>query len=237
MSIDTGSYHADQEGYRKILEELYLRHPPVTLPPEYAAFVENDLLRFLIRLARYKFVARLIKKEDRLLEIGSGSGLGSIFLSQHCAHVTGLEVKSTEVDEARALNRRENVEFRVGDLFEEPVGPAYDVVVALDVIEHLHPEGAERFVTAMAALLKPEGLLVIGTPSIHSYPHQGPLSRASHVKCYDLPELLDLIGHCCGRTVPFCMNDELVHTGHPKMAWYYFVLGFVPRPGSPSGGG
>ncbi|MHB8834634.1 MAG: class I SAM-dependent methyltransferase [Candidatus Methylomirabilia bacterium] len=235
MSTDTGRYHGDPEGYSKLIEELYARHPPVTLPPEYAAFVENDLLRFLIRLARYKFVARLLKKEDRLLEIGSGSGLGSIFLSQHCAYVTGLEVKSTEVEEARALNRRENVEFRVGDLFEEPAEPAYDVVVALDVIEHLLPEEAERFVAAMTALLKPEGMLVIGTPSVHSYPHQSALSRASHVKCYDLPELLELLGGCCGRTVPFCMNDELVHTGHPKMAWYYFVLGFVPRPSPPAG--
>jgi SAM-dependent methyltransferase len=237
MSIDTGRYHADQEGYRKLVEEMYARHPPITLPPEYAAFVENDLLRLLIRLARYKFVARLIKKTDRLLEIGSGSGLGSIFLSQHCAQVTGLEVKSTEVEEARALNRRENVEFRVGDLFEQPVEPAYDVVVALDVIEHVPPEEAGRFVAAMAALLKPEGMLVIGTPSVHSYPHQSALSRASHVKCYDLPELVALIGGSCGRTVPFCMNDELVHTGHPKLAWYYFVLGFVPRPGPAAGGG
>jgi hypothetical protein len=25
------------------------------------------------------------------------------------------------------------------------------------------------------------------------------------------------------------MNDEIVHTGHPKLAWYYFVIGFMPR--------
>jgi hypothetical protein len=25
------------------------------------------------------------------------------------------------------------------------------------------------------------------------------------------------------------MNDEIVHTGHPKLAWYYIVLGFMPR--------
>lgn len=237
MSIDTGRYNADQEGYRKLVEEMYARHPPITLPPEYAAFIENDLLRLLIRLARYKFVARLVKKTDRLLEVGSGSGLGSVFLSQHCAHVTGLEVKSTEIEEARTLNRRGNVEFRCGDLFDQPAASAYDVVVALDVIEHVPPEEAGRFVAAMAALLKPEGMLVIGTPSLHSYPHQSALSRASHVKCYDLPELLTLVGGSCGRTVPFCMNDELVHTGHPKLAWYYFVLGFVPRSGPAAGGG
>ena len=25
------------------------------------------------------------------------------------------------------------------------------------------------------------------------------------------------------------MNDELVHTGHPKMAWYYFIIVAYPK--------
>jgi hypothetical protein len=31
------------------------------------------------------------------------------------------------------------------------------------------------------------------------------------------------------RTLAFSMNDEIVHTGHPKLAWYYIVLGLLPR--------
>jgi hypothetical protein len=31
------------------------------------------------------------------------------------------------------------------------------------------------------------------------------------------------------RTFAFSMNDELVHTGHHKLAWYYFVIGVMPR--------
>jgi hypothetical protein len=25
------------------------------------------------------------------------------------------------------------------------------------------------------------------------------------------------------------MNDEIVHTGHPKLAWYYIILGVLPQ--------
>jgi 2-polyprenyl-3-methyl-5-hydroxy-6-metoxy-1,4-benzoquinol methylase len=237
MNVDAGTYNRDQAKYSELAQARYNRYPEgVTLPPEYAYFVQENQLRLFIRLARYKFVARLIKRTDRLLEVGSGSGVGAMFLSQHCAHVTGIEVKTTEVEEARAVNRRPNVEFHVTDLFTMNARHNYDVAVALDVIEHMPIEDGHKLVAAMARQLKPTGMLVVGTPSIYSYDYQSPESRASHVKCYDQQELVELMERHCGRTLAFSMNDELVHTGHPKMAWYYFVLGFLPA-GAPVSNG
>ena len=228
--IDTGYYNKDNELYKKLVDTLYENyHDGVRLTPEYASFVHENLMHLLIRLARYKFAARLIKKTDTVLEIGSGSGLGCIFLSQHCKSVTGIDVKSTEVEEARSINRRENAEFIVGDFFDLDENLKYDAIVALDVIEHLEEEVADRFVAKMARHLNPAGMAVIGTPSFYSYEYQSPLSKASHVKCYDQPELLAVIDGHFSRTLPFSMNDELVHTGNYKMAWYYFVLAFMPK--------
>jgi SAM-dependent methyltransferase len=229
--VDIGTYNADPQRYQQLVDQLYADNPTITLPAEYAAFIQKDLVRLLIRLARYKFVARLVKKTDRVLEVGSGSGLGSIFIGQHCAHVTGIDVKTTEVEEARSINRRNNVEFQVTDLRDLEAAEPFDVVLALDVIEHMPVEQGHQLVAAMARRLKPTGMLVVGTPSIYSYEYQSPLSKASHVKCYDQQELVGLVDRYCGRTLAFSMNDELVHTGHPKMAWYYFVLGLVPTAG------
>ncbi|MEM7167100.1 MAG: methyltransferase domain-containing protein [Planctomycetota bacterium] len=230
--IDVGTYHQDAELVKRLEEELYANHAPITLPPEYAEWVQDNLLRFLIRLARYKFVARLLSDNDRLLEVGCGSGLGAIFLAQHCAHVTGLDVKEYELEEARSMLRRDNVDFVRGDFFEFAPERPFDSIVALDVIEHMPPEAGDRLLARMASLLDPAGMVVIGTPSSHSYPHQSEISRASHVKCYDLPELQDLVAPHFARVLPFSMNDEIVHTGHPKMAWYYFLLCLAPTPQS-----
>lgn len=227
--IDSGIYNRDPEEYRRLVEELYAQFPPITLPPEYAYFFERDLLRLLIRLARYKFVARQLRKTDRVMEVGSGSGVGAMFLSQYCEHVTGLELKSTELQEAHSMNRRPNVTFVGENLFKYAPARPFDVVVALDVIEHFpEPEG-DRLMSVMASHVAPSGMLIIGSPSLHSWQYQSPLSQASHLKCYDQEELQALVDRHCARTLAFGMNDELVHTGHPKMSWYYFILGFVPR--------
>jgi len=218
--IDVGKYNFDEERYKSLIEELYAANPNgVILPPEYADFVQNNLLRLFIRLARYKFVARIIKPSDSVLEIGSGSGLGAMFLAQHSKSVVGVELKRTEFEEARRVNKRDNLEFRCCDLFEMPDGE-FDVVIALDVIEHMDVVKGHRLIEAMTKNLSASGMLIVGTPSIYSYPFQSDLSQASHVHCYDQVELLELIDHYCERTIPFSMNDEMLHTGHHKLAWY-----------------
>lgn len=227
--VDTGIYNKDNELYAKLVKQLYAKFPGgVTFPPEYGDFVQNNLTQLLIRLARYKFVSRMLKKSDSVLEIGSGSGLGSILLGQHCSFITGIDVKQTEVEEARSINRRENVEFKVGDFFKMNLEKKYDAVIAMDVIEHMPEEKGNELVRLMATNLKKSGMIIIGTPSLYSYPYQGKLSQASHVKCYDLDELVTMVEKYFLRTLTFSMNDEVVHTGYHKMAWYYFVLAFYP---------
>jgi len=229
-TVDPGSYNKNQKLYSKLIRELYERYPDgVKLSAEYAEFVNNNLLHLLIRLARYKFVVKMLKKTDRVLEVGCGSGLGATFMAQHCAHVTGIDVKQGEVEDAKLLSGRKNVDFRVMDLFKSDSLGKYDIVVNLDVIEHMQPAAGRKFVKAMARRLKPEGMLALGSPSLYSWKYQSPFSQASHVHCYDQAELLALLDEFFARTLPFSMNDEIVHTGHPKMAWYYFVLALMPK--------
>jgi SAM-dependent methyltransferase len=222
-------YLKDAGEYDRIVQQLYEEHPHITLSPEYAECVKENLLFFLIRLARYKFVARLLAPDDEVLEIGCGSGLGAIFMAQHCARVTGLEIKAYELEEAARINRRDNVLFIEQDFFEFATDQQFDAVVLLDAIEHMEVEDGRRLVAKTCQHLRRHGMLVVGTPSIHSLPYQSAASRAGHIHCYDQQELIDLVGEFYGRVLPFSMNDELVHTGHPKMAWYYFMLGLGPR--------
>jgi SAM-dependent methyltransferase len=230
MNIDIGKYNLDPKLYKELIGEMYNKYPNgINLPPEYANFIHENLIHFLIRLSRYKFVARQLKSSDDVLEIGCGSGLGSIFLSQYCSSVIAIDTKGSEIKEAIAMNKRDNLKFEQRDLFEFSDKKKYNVIVAMDVIEHLEEEDAKKMLNKMTSLLKEDGILAIGTPSKYSYPYQGELSKASHVKCYDKDELIKLVEQFCCRTLFFSMNDEIVHTGHHKMGWYYFVLAFLPR--------
>ena len=219
----------DPQLYDSLVSEQHRKFPSITLPPEYAELFQTNTLQVLVKLARYKFVSRLLKKSDDVLEVGSGTGLGAIFLSQHTRHVTGLEIKPHDHGAACAVNQRENVAFLLQSLFDYDLARKHDAVVALDVIEHLSAEVGREFVERMASHCKADGIVIIGTPSIHSYPYQSKYSQAAHVKCYEQAELVALIDDYFRRTLAFSMNDEIVHTGHPKLAWYYIVMGLMPR--------
>jgi 2-polyprenyl-3-methyl-5-hydroxy-6-metoxy-1,4-benzoquinol methylase len=219
----------DPVRFEQLLQDQYARFPSVVLPPEFAELLETNILQLLIKLARYKFAARLLKTQDSVLEVGSGNGIGTIFLAQHVKHVTGIEINSRDHDASRMINRRPNVDFRLQSVFQHEPSPSYDGVVSLDVIEHFALEEGKRFVACLAQLCRPDGVVIIGTPSIHSYPYQGKYSQAAHIKCYDQSELVALMDRYFRRTLAFSMNDEIVHTGHPKLAWYYIILGLLPR--------
>lgn len=220
---------ADLDKYNELVKKLYDENPPIELPPEYAWFMKDNILRILLRLSRYKFVTKMLRKSDRVLEIGCGSGMGSIFLSQHCESVLGIDLKQHEIDEARKMNRRQNVAFEVADFYELSLKEKFDVILMQDVIEHFDEENGKKFIAQTLKCIKPNGMFIIGTPSIHSYQYQGELSRAGHIKCYDQEELINILDEYYGRILPFSMNDEVLHTGFSKMSWYYFMICTCPK--------
>jgi len=229
-SLNVGKYHKSVDVYAELINEVYQNYPDgVTLPPMYAQFVDTSMSNILIRLSRYKFVAKMLKPADRVLEVGCGSGLGSIYLSQNCASVYGIDVQKQEIKEAQELSRRENVVFEEKDLFVLDENTKYDAIVCLDVLEHLSVEDGRAFIKKISKLLKPNGFFACGVPSIYSYEFQSPLSQASHINCPDRDDLERELSLSFDRIFPFSMNDEVVHTGFQKLAWYYLMLCTNPK--------
>jgi rfaE bifunctional protein nucleotidyltransferase chain/domain len=228
--LDVGPYHKDAAGYKDLVEKTYSDVPEFKLPAEFARTFNDDTLMLMIRLARYKFLAKMLQRGDRVLEVGSGYGLGALFMSQFCAHVTGVDVQPQCVAEAKEFCRRDNVSFHQLDFLLQPWNSAgYEVVAAMDVIEHMSPVDGERLIARMVQHVLPAGMVVLGTPSVYSMPWQSKFSQLSHVHCYEKDELQEMLRKKFARVLSFSMNDEVVHTGHSKMAWYYFFLCFYPK--------
>jgi cyclopropane fatty-acyl-phospholipid synthase-like methyltransferase len=223
-------YHLNSESYVSEVAAIYEKYAKgITLDAEYAQFIYENQLRLLIRLARYKFVARMLDPEDRVLEIGSGSGVGLRFLAQHCFHATGIDISEREYDNAVRLGVSENLEFVHGNVLDWNTSSKFDVVCALDVLEHLNDFQIRALLLKVAGVLSDGGVFIAGSPSKWSLPYQSAISRASHVNCKDGPEFKEILSERFKRVQLFSMNDEVVHTGNTNMAWYYFGLCVYPR--------
>ncbi|WP_292463672.1 class I SAM-dependent methyltransferase [Methanolobus sp.] len=82
-----------------------------------------------------------LQPEDRLLEIGCGTGEFSIELSRHCKQVVALDVSEGMLEFAREkakLRSRSNIEFiKGGFLTFEPADEPFDAVVTQLALHHL----------------------------------------------------------------------------------------------------
>ncbi len=99
----------------------------------------------------------------RVVDAGSGDGVGTTMLASSAASVTGLDHHQPSVVAARAAHGTEAVAFEVADLSRPwPVHDA-DVVVAFQILEHFEDDHA--FVDHALAAVQPGGRVVLTTPN------------------------------------------------------------------------
>jgi 2-polyprenyl-6-hydroxyphenyl methylase/3-demethylubiquinone-9 3-methyltransferase len=100
----------------------------------------------------------------RALDVGCGAGLLCEPLARLGAAVTGIDAAEANIDAARAHARASGleIEYRWGDVAQLGLAD-YDLVTAMEVIEHVADKAA--FVAALAAAMKPGGLMVLSSPN------------------------------------------------------------------------
>jgi SAM-dependent methyltransferase len=96
----------------------------------------------------------------RVLDAGCGSGRNMVDLA-HWGTVTGVELSEAAAEAARGRHVGEVVE---GSVLEMPFAPAsFDLVVCLDVIEHLQDDRAA--LRELRRVLAPGGALLVTVPA------------------------------------------------------------------------
>ncbi|MGE0045400.1 MAG: bifunctional 2-polyprenyl-6-hydroxyphenol methylase/3-demethylubiquinol 3-O-methyltransferase UbiG [Hyphomonadaceae bacterium] len=98
----------------------------------------------------------------RILDLGCGGGLVSVPLARLGADVTGADASEETIAAARAHAQKVGlaVDYRVA-LAEELAGETFDIVLALEIVEHVADVSA--FLEAAAALVRPGGKLIVST--------------------------------------------------------------------------
>jgi len=140
---------------------------------------------------RWSFARRLIKKTDEVLDIGCGveKPLCRILFANAmpCAKsYTGVDLNKLKPTDHQhsTLHGEFNVAERYKELLKERRGKPFDVVVHLEVIEHMKVEHGRKLLKACHEVLKPGGLMLMSTPC-----YDGRRHAANHIHEYTVIEL------------------------------------------------
>jgi len=100
----------------------------------------------------------------RALDAGCGAGLLCEPLDRLGAEVTGVDAAPENIDAARAHAEAMGlaIDYRQGEIATLGLS-GFDLVTALEVIEHVADKPA--FLAALAAAMKPDGLMVLSAPN------------------------------------------------------------------------
>jgi 2-polyprenyl-3-methyl-5-hydroxy-6-metoxy-1,4-benzoquinol methylase len=190
----------------------------------------DDPRRLAFVLGRYKFVAKMLSGKKSALEIGCADAFGARLVRQEVASVTATDFDSLFIENARAVaDPSWSIELAVHDMIASPFSVQHEAAYALDVIEHIPVADEKKFLSNIAASLLPNGVVILGCPSIHSQAYASPPSKEGHVNCKDGPGLRSLVSTFFHNVFLFSMNDELVHTGFTPLAHYLIAIGVGQR--------
>lgn len=108
------------------------------------------------------------KKDVSVLDAGSGFGQYTFYLArkQPSWNILGTDIKEDEISSCTAFfesYKLHNARFEIRDLVTYKNPAAFDLIVNVDVMEHIVED--EQVLSNFFQSLKPEGLLLINTPS------------------------------------------------------------------------
>jgi SAM-dependent methyltransferase len=187
----------------------------------------DDPKRLLFSMSRYKFVSKMLDGRSNVLELGCGDAFNAPIVRQTVKKLTVSDFDPVFVADAKArMKDKWPYDAVVVDALKDeiPGSGTYDAIYSLDVLEHIPAEQEHIVIGKITRALTPDGVAIIGMPSLESQLYANAASKAGHVNCKSAPDLRALMQTYFHSVFMFSMNDEVVHTGFHKMAHYVIAM-------------
>lgn len=222
---DKEAYHAGSD-FQFAHEEVPLGAPSsysLTTDPKHIAFV----------LSRYKFVAKMLEGKKRVMEVGSGDGIGLPIVAKAVGHVSCVDWDERHIRsiQRRLLKYYPNVSLHHHDLNASGIDLKVDAIYSIDVLEHVDPAKETTFMDRLVSCLPNNGVMITGTPNISASSYASPCSAIQHINLKSQKSLRELMEQYFENVFLFGMNDEVLHTGYAPMSHYIWSVacGLVHR--------
>jgi cyclopropane fatty-acyl-phospholipid synthase-like methyltransferase len=178
-------------------------------------------------LSRYKFAAKMLHDRQKIVDVGCGEGIGCLMLKAETkAKIIGIDFDLEQISYANEhIKPISGVDFIYQDLINERIDiDQVDGLASIDMIEHIHPDEQEQFFANTLSCLTDKAIAVFGTPSLYSREYMAKRSKIGHINLFDEERLRNTLLKYFSYVFVFSMNDEMVHTGFPKMAHYFIAV-------------
>lgn len=151
---------------------------------------DSDATR-IEHVLRYQFACERIKN-GMVLDVACGSGYGTYMLSKVNSYAIGVDVSQEAVTYAAGRYKGDNLTYKVMDATELDFPDAYfDAVVSLETIPSIREY--RRFLREMHRVLKPEGTLVLSTPTRDTVPAGKEVHVWYHVQEFVVEDMLEFL--------------------------------------------
>lgn len=152
----------------------------------------------LEHLHRYSAVCRVLSPRMTVLDIACGEGYGSALMAGFADTIIGVDIDPETIDHAtqryagvRTLSGKP-IEYRVGDCSAIPIEESsVDLLVSFETLEH--HDRHEEMMSEARRVLRPDGLLILSSPSRAIYTEAAGYTNPFHVKELDRNELVALL--------------------------------------------
>lgn len=137
-------------------------------------------------------LARFVPEQSKdILDIGCGIGWSTFEFSRFYPNskITGVDLSPVLINKANSLFKNENLNYQVFDITKEFPKNQYDIIVMLDVYEHIPLVDRKKFHSSIDKLLKSNARLIIACPSVY---HQDFLRKNNPSGLQPVDEDVDL---------------------------------------------
>lgn len=153
----------------------------------------------------YRLLINVIEKNLKvnnlnILDIGCGAGTLSFYLAGKGHRITGIDISQKAINECKKSAKKiklKNTEFvRVSFPEEFVLKKQFDEIIFTEVIEHISND--RKALKEIYKLLKPNGILILSTPSSTAPLHRLGLTKkfdeeVGHLRRYNLDQLKKLL--------------------------------------------